>query len=493
MRPRRPRTSRWWKGLVWAGLGLTVFLLVVNPARADVAPPERPPGTNPLPGSETTHVRMVAETVVLDVQRRSADGGEGEARVQADFLMRNLGAVEERLEVRFPLSFWNGASNGWGNFPELHDLKVLVEGASASTHRVMMAVTGGSAERAEMPWAVFPVVFAPGEDVRIRVSYTADGSGEAAFVAFKYILETGAGWYGTIGSADLIIRLPYEVSAQNVIFDEQTGYSTTTPGGVIEGRQVRWHYDDLEPTYEHNLEVSLVKPEVWEQALLEKEKVRLEAEDGEAWGRLGKAYKEMIRFRRGYRQDAGGLELFRLSFEAYEKAVTLLPQDALWHFGFADLLFGHYYWHVYLGGSTELSEILRAAEEISLAYTLNPDDERILSLIEEIKYSLPGAVEQTEGGYEFPILTATPAPGSSFFPLRLVTPTSPPPATPFHTEGAATALPEPTRTPSPTPMATDAARPSSRPFCGVGSIGLLLFAAVPFLRAVRPGGGKRRA
>jgi hypothetical protein len=48
--------------------------------------------------------------------------------------------------------------------------------------------------------------------------------------------------------------------------------------------------------------------------------------------------------RKGLREDDGGLELYELSVEAYETAVALLPEDALWHAGFADLLATHAYW-----------------------------------------------------------------------------------------------------------------------------------------------------
>jgi hypothetical protein len=42
---------------------LIVLLLLLRavPARADVAPPEPPYGTNPVPGAETTQVRMESE------------------------------------------------------------------------------------------------------------------------------------------------------------------------------------------------------------------------------------------------------------------------------------------------------------------------------------------------------------------------------------------------------------------------------------------------
>jgi hypothetical protein len=56
--------SKWFPILVFV---LLVSLLTPITARADMAPPKGPPGTNIVPGSENTQVRMVAETVTLTV------------------------------------------------------------------------------------------------------------------------------------------------------------------------------------------------------------------------------------------------------------------------------------------------------------------------------------------------------------------------------------------------------------------------------------------
>ena len=91
--------------------------------------------------------------------------------------------------------------------------------------------------------------------------------GEPPYIAFGYVLETGAGWYGTIGRAELVVRFPYNVSPQNVLLGESiTGFSTTTPGVELGGREARWIYVDFEPIREQNMEISLVKPAAWNKA-----------------------------------------------------------------------------------------------------------------------------------------------------------------------------------------------------------------------------------
>jgi hypothetical protein len=47
-------------------LSLTL-LLPAAPARADIAPPQQPPGSSLGPGQENTQVRMLAERVHIDV------------------------------------------------------------------------------------------------------------------------------------------------------------------------------------------------------------------------------------------------------------------------------------------------------------------------------------------------------------------------------------------------------------------------------------------
>jgi hypothetical protein len=58
------------KNMKRISLALLILILFAFPsmALADVAPPANPPGSNLQPGSETTQVRMMAETVLVDVQ-----------------------------------------------------------------------------------------------------------------------------------------------------------------------------------------------------------------------------------------------------------------------------------------------------------------------------------------------------------------------------------------------------------------------------------------
>src|SRR4030067_3351099 len=87
----------------------------VRDARADIAPPGQPPGSNLAPAAEITNVVMTSESVLLTVQPTpwaGAFAAEEEnrgatrdwARVEAHFVMRNTGTQSEAMAGRFPLS-----------------------------------------------------------------------------------------------------------------------------------------------------------------------------------------------------------------------------------------------------------------------------------------------------------------------------------------------------------------------------------------------------
>ncbi|MFM8424336.1 MAG: hypothetical protein ACKOBL_04100, partial [Chloroflexota bacterium] len=119
------------------GTLLILLLFPVSSAHADVAPPETVPGSNLVPGGESTQVRMMAETVILTVSQDPADVDGAVAETQAVFTMRNLGNAEESMAVRFPLSFFNGGSDGFFNFPEIPSIAVKVDGKSVPTRNEM--------------------------------------------------------------------------------------------------------------------------------------------------------------------------------------------------------------------------------------------------------------------------------------------------------------------------------------------------------------------
>jgi tetratricopeptide (TPR) repeat protein len=347
---------------------------------------------------------MVSETVLVEIDADSPlDNGFG--KVTATFTMRNLGNVDEQMNVRFPLD----QTIGWSNLcrapsfinPTIDDLRVKVNGNAVSTQTTYQTVPVMIGEEpwptTTIPcWAKFPVFFPVGKDVIIEVSYTAEPYDFAGY-RYSYVLITGSGWKDTIGSADIIFQVPYELNDSNFIscFPQDCKISTNI---------VRWHYENFEPS--SNVTVSLSSPPLWQSILLETQNTTRNPNDGEAWGRLAKAYKESIREKRGYRSDAAGQEMYQLSKNAYQNAVTLLPNDPDWHYGFADLLCWNAGYNNYLVDS-ETEAWIECTEQVQQVLNLNPNHEKTRELI-QFYGEFDGMIDFSGSQPDYIILTPKP-------------------------------------------------------------------------------------
>ncbi|MDP2956299.1 MAG: hypothetical protein Q8N53_07750, partial [Longimicrobiales bacterium] len=266
---------------------LAACLALAAPALADVGPPLQPPGSSIAPGGGT-RVQMVAERVVLEVLPPPE---AGLVRVRAVFTMRNPGDDEERMAVRFPLEDLSGMGDGYRPFPRLVGFVAAADGWPVATRVVEEPgqVDGGE----PVSWAVFDVAFPPGEDVEIDVTYETQLTGyhDPEMTGYDpaiahYILETGAGWDGPIGSADLILRLPYEAGPENVFLEDGT-----TLGAGFAGHEVRWHWENLEPTRQDEWRARIVWPDDWLRILALRRAVQTQPGDATTWIDLAEAYR----------------------------------------------------------------------------------------------------------------------------------------------------------------------------------------------------------
>jgi hypothetical protein len=427
---------------------LCVLTAVPFAARADVAPPFSPPGANLVPGAEITQVRMMAETVVIAV-RLNTPGSLPTAEVTADFTMRNLGAQDESMTVRFPMS----SNDGRGGYPAINGILVKVNGMEVPTRIAWYPGTSEFAQKTQ--WADFDVTFPAESDVAIEVRYDLEGTGyeESPYPAFYYVLASGAGWKDSIGTADIILRLPYPASRQNISLDAELGIGWTTPGGVISGSEMRWHLEDLEPDPAGDfgtMHFVIVSPFLWQEVLKQQQAVSVSPNDGEAWGRLGMAYKPLSLTDTGWdRQDPEGIELYNLSISAYERCLQLLPNDAEWHAGFAQLLAEHRI-RMWLTGldPQPAPEVYHGLEEIQTALQLAPDDRIVRDIAQQISGDYSSGMPNTASGYDFVWLTQTPTAGPDIRLTYAPTPTGPP-ATPTWVPSPPP-VPSPTNTPGPT-------------------------------------------
>ena len=248
-----------WMWLIGILLLVLALLLVVDLVWADVAPPEEPFGGDVAPG-DTTMVQMVSEVVEITVSEDEFARGDFDfyrpvADVDASFVMQNQGDEDELLEVHFPLNMYLFNYADWP-VPEVSDFEVWVDGQQVGWTKVMLEHPLDETSDA-IAWAVFEVAFPVGQVVNLEVKYVMPAVGYSPRATFNYIFQTGGGWFDVIGEADLIVNLPYAPSDLTIAYPE-----LLPEGGVIEGNQMRWHFEDLEPTAEDDFSITLMSPKM---------------------------------------------------------------------------------------------------------------------------------------------------------------------------------------------------------------------------------------
>jgi hypothetical protein len=322
-------------------LGMLAFPGTV--AQADIAPPPAPPGSNISP-PDGTQVQMVSEEVIYDIQPDTRTVNMGVlsypvevswAKVEATFTMHNLGTESEHMDVRFPLklSFIDETSA----FQEIFDLKVQVNSEAVQTGYLIAPFhykKSGIDFTADTPWATFPMTFYPGEDVHIDLTYSINstGWGYNPLTNFDYVLSTGAGWKGPIGSVKLRARFPYPVSDENFM------RAASSAGAMISANEVQWGYRDLEPTTENDWHFTIRVPWRWAEVLKNRKAVMDTPNDGAAWGKLGDALTNTVVEAKPYiNYPEDSYPLIEEGIKAYRQAIALSSDPQHWHLQYAYL------------------------------------------------------------------------------------------------------------------------------------------------------------
>lgn len=330
--------------------------------------PVLPGGSNIQPEQETP-IQMKAETVTLTVRAATeADNAAvnlnpdaygynvhkiwftGMAEVQADFTMHNPTSSPVSMTVWFPLASalenvdWN--FNPGETVPRITNFRVIVNENTVQTTTSELPNPKGT-DKPDLPWASFPVTFAANADTLIQVRYTLplQPSIKGNEMALYYVFQTGAGWAGSIGSAKLIVNLPYPASTGTMTgiqpghftlpyMSVSTAKTGLPAGGVLEGNQARWSWQNFEPGPEDDFAIWLLRVGRWQALETARAAVNSNPQDGMAWLNLAVEY-HTLSVNYYNRLTAFSGTYLSQAVEAYRRAADLMPEASPPHAGMA--------------------------------------------------------------------------------------------------------------------------------------------------------------
>lgn len=247
------------------------YLLFVNLvciaifASADIAPwPRNNHGI--APAIDNCSVQMKDERVVIDLYKNYSV-------VSCTFNMFNHGDAVD-MEVGFPeMHFvksevesveWamtvdkKSSDNAWEDCRKMYEpyIKMNVDGKKLGVDDVFLSRNVKNAEN--IPWFVWNEHFKARKGKKISLTYKTMGYGAEyhgdkhvganCYKVFKYILNTGAGWYGEIEKADVIVRM-HDVDVKTI--------ESISPCGanLSKNKTLVWHFENLEPTVEDDIKI----------------------------------------------------------------------------------------------------------------------------------------------------------------------------------------------------------------------------------------------
>jgi hypothetical protein len=382
--------------LIRAILVFTICTLLgsmsLQSVEADAAPPPEPTvgGVSPYQ-PQKTNVQMMSETVLIDVPSSPSNSEEPkQIKVNASFTMRNQGQIEEQMQVIFPLSRLghDGSSEQALYRVDESSFSVKVNGQSVSTTEITTPPEASGYEVPDVLWAAFEVKFPVHQDVLLQVEYemlNEYGMYGEGFTGIAYILETGAGWYGKILSADITLRLPFPVT-EEAIWGAKSGY-------IITGNEMHWKLENFEPTREDNLGVSVIHVDVWQTILDLRARVEQYPADADAWAILADWYQQFSIF---FSYGDADLPYYSinhhfadLTLEARQNVVALRPEWGNAHFRLAQIL-----WFI----NPTVEE--RFGSSVKKIEYFQPDDPSIQEVIHELdlawSYGFDGNVDSRD-------------------------------------------------------------------------------------------------
>lgn len=391
-----------------AAILVTSCLAINQSAKADAAPGPDPTisGVGPYQPRKTK-VQMLSETVLIDVHTNGLANpwkAREQISVNASFTMQNQGETEEKMQVVFPLTNLDGYMTGsYDIIPETFVAKangqsVPITEITTPPDLTYSPKSGEGVSPSEgkfygnVLWAAFDATFPVHEKVILEVEYKMQES--SVFTGIEYILETGAGWYGNILSADIILRFPYPAT-EEIVKSANSGY-------VFSGNEMRWKIEDFEPTRKDNLHIHVVNIPDWQQVLELRSKLEQNPNDADGWYALGEKFSSLALFSLTVSCDnpisysITSQQYVDLSIEAYEKAIAIRPEMGDAHISLAYILFL---------GNKNVENKFRQYNDQNNIQPIQIEDHYVQQTIKELKLSwLYGTNSNQSSYYECSLL-----------------------------------------------------------------------------------------
>jgi len=381
-------------GLVLLCIFLT--LLTPLPVQGDVGvQPILPQGSSIKPAEETP-IQMAAETVVMTVRQGTDEDHaaillnpgdlflpiplqepvypilyKAVVDVTADFTLSNPTSEAMSMTVWFPLASaledvrWE--EHIGESAPRIENFQV-VENGKPLDYRVTDLPNPQGEDKPPLPWASFPVTFPAGEEVNIQVSYVflPQTGVNGLDMTLTYIFQTGAGWAGPIGKAELQVNLPYLASEETI--------GMMPDGGQADGQQVRWTWENLEPGPQDDFSILMLRPERWEELKYWRGIVDEFPDFAQGWLSLATLYE---RFSQGLNEHGHILQYFgetyqQLGVQAAQEAARLDPGALGPHYELAML------YASVLEQNPSPEELQPVWDELKIMKELNPEEAQAL-------------------------------------------------------------------------------------------------------------------
>ncbi|HKJ39344.1 MAG TPA: hypothetical protein VJ972_11250 [Anaerolineales bacterium] len=355
---------------------------------ADIAPPPKPKlgGLEPFEYQETS-VQMIYERVEMEVEAYSELRGESSVpqsriNVTAYFTMHNQGTFSETMQVVFPLDSFTfcGFGSEMGNsytyyYAKEDSFNVMVNGVILPVQKVITDNPRG--ECPHMTWAGFDVTFPVDEDVVIRVNYVMETYNVDVMQNIEYILETGAGWYGPIEHGYVIVKFPYTATTENVL-------SASTPGYQFLYNEVFWSFENLEPTNEDNIQLSIVSPDAWQKILSLRQDLKDNPASPEKWLKLAQTYENISTW---HGTNLRSEYYHQKVSVAYEQGIAANPNTAFLYSNYAQ--FVHSDCCFFFSDEITTTNQARLLNLANKALSLDPTDPIALQVISFVQIQNP--------------------------------------------------------------------------------------------------------